>query len=69
MLERTWATKFWLYPNLAWCHAVMEVNTELLSGDFQNGGNIMPTLAFLRQLAIQCMENTIGIDLMVLVGL
>ena len=37
-----------------------EVNTALESGRLQNGGNIMPTLAFRRQLAIKCMEITIG---------
>ena len=40
----------------------MEVITALASGNFQNGGNIMPTLDFWRHLAIQCMENTIGTE-------
>ena len=39
-----------------------EVNTALVSGYFQNGGNIMPTLDFWRQLALQFMENTIGTE-------
>ena len=39
-----------------------EVNTALASGHFQNGVDIMPTLAFRRQLAIQCMENAIGTE-------
>ena len=46
--------------NFAWYLAVTEVNTALASGHFQNGGNIMPNLAFLIQLALHCMENTIG---------
>ena len=37
-----------------------EVNTALASGHFQNGGDIMPTLAFQSHLAMQCMGNTIG---------
>ena len=37
-----------------------EVNIALASGHFQNGGNIMPTLALWRQFAPLCMENNIG---------
>ena len=36
-----------------------EVNTALASGHFQNGVDIMPTLAFRRQLEIHCMKNNI----------
>ena len=39
-----------------------ELNTALASGNFQNGGNIMPTLYFWRQLDLKCMKNTIGTD-------
>ena len=42
--------------------SVTEVNTALASGHFQNGGDIMPTLDFWRQLVIKCMEDTIGTD-------
>ena len=38
----------------------MEANTALASVHLENGGNIMPTLDFRRQLTLQCMENTIG---------
>ena len=41
---------------------MLGVNTALASGHFQNGDNIMPTLDFWRQLAMQCMENTIVTD-------
>ena len=61
-LERTWATKSWVDSNFSWYLAVTEVNTALASGHFQNGGNIMLTLDFWRQLVLQCMENTIGTD-------
>ena len=37
-----------------------EVKKELAYEHFQNDGNIMPTLVFRRQLALQCMVNTIG---------
>ena len=37
-----------------------EENTVLASGQSQNGGNIMPTLTFQRQLVIKCMDITIG---------
>ena len=50
--ERTRATKFCTDHKFAWYLAVTEVNTALASGHFQNGGNIMPTLAFWRQFAI-----------------
>ena len=53
LLERTWDNKFWTDHTFGWYLAVTEVNTALASGHFQNGGNIMPTLAFWRQLAIQ----------------
>ena len=40
----------------------MEANTALASGNFQNGGNIMPNLDFQEQLALQWMYNTIGTE-------
>ena len=30
--------------------------------ELKNGGNIVPTLAFGGQLALQCMENTVGTE-------
>ena len=35
-LERTWATKFWPDLKFSWYLAVLEVNTDLASGHFQN---------------------------------
>ena len=58
-LDRTWDTKFWMDCKFSWYLAVPGVNRELASGHFQNGGDIMPTLDFGRQLEIQCMESTI----------
>ena len=37
-----------------------EVNITLASGHFKNGGAIIPTLDFWRQLSIKFMKNTIG---------
>ena len=50
--ERTWATKFWPDHNFARYLSIMETNTALESGPFQNGINIMPTLPFWKQLLI-----------------
>ena len=61
-LYRTWDTKFFPDRNFAWYLAVTEVSTALASGNFQNCGDIMPTLDFWRQVAIQCMENAILIE-------
>ena len=55
-----WYTKFFTDNNFAWYLTVVEVNTVLALGHLQNGGNIMTTLTFRSQLAIHCMENTIG---------
>ena len=41
---------------------MLEVNTSLSYGHFQNGRDIMPNLYFQRQLAIKCKENTIGTE-------
>ena len=50
------------FCNFAWYLAVTEVNTAITAGHFQNGGDIMLTLDFQRQLVIQCMKNTVLID-------
>ena len=39
-----------------------EVNTALASGDTQNDGVVQPSLDFWRDLAIECVENTIGVE-------
>ena len=59
-LKRTWDTKFWPYRNFVWYFVVTEKSTALATGHFQNGGDIMPTLDFWRQLEIWCIENNIG---------
>ena len=61
-LEMIWDTKFWPDCNFACYLAVREANTALASGYFQDGGDIMTSLSFQRQLAIQCMENTTGTE-------
>ena len=40
-----------------------EVNTALASGHFQNDWVVEPSLYFWRVLAIECLENTIGVEL------
>ena len=40
----------------------MEVNTALKYRHFQNDSDVIPTLDFLRQLAIYFMKNNIGTD-------
>ena len=40
-----------------------EVNTDLASGPFQNYGVLQPSLDFWRCLAIECFDNTIGVEL------
>ena len=42
---------------------VLEVNTALASGHFQNDGLVQPILDFQRALAIECLNNTIGAEL------
>ena len=61
-LESTWANKFWPDRNFSWYLAVSEVNTALASGHFQNYGVVQPILDFCRALAIECLENTIGVE-------
>ena len=61
-MDSTWDTKFWKYHHFAWYLYLMEANTALASGHFQNGGNIMPNLDFQEQLALQLMYNTIGTE-------
>ena len=62
-LDRTWATKLWPDRNFTWYLAVSEVNTDLASGQFQNYVVVKPSLYFWRDLAIECLENTIGFEL------
>ena len=40
-----------------------EVNTALASGHFQNDGVLQPGLDFWRSLAIECLDNTSGVEL------
>ena len=54
-LDIIWNTKYWPDCNFAWYLAVTEVKIERASGHFQNGGDIMPTLAVWKQLAMQGM--------------
>ena len=68
-LKSKWGTNFFPGFNFAWYLNVMEVNTALASGHFQNSGNIMPTLTFWRHSAMQCMEILLGYSMMILVGL
>ena len=40
-----------------------EVNTDIESGHFKNDGVVQPSLDFRKALAIECLDNTIGIEL------
>ena len=51
-LKRTWSNKFWPDSNFAWYLAVLEVNTDLASGHFQNDGVVQPGMYFWRVLEI-----------------
>ena len=62
-LESTRATKFCPDRNFSWYLAVSEVNTALASGHFQNDGVVQPSLYFWIDLAIECHENKIGVEL------
>ena len=62
-LEKKSGTKFWPNHNFAWYLAVSEVNTALVSGRFQNDGLVQPNLDFWVYLAIECLDNTIVIEL------
>ena len=42
---------------------MLKVNTALVSGHFQNDGAVQPILNSRRDLAIECLENTIGFEL------
>ena len=46
--------------NFSWYFSTTEAKIVKASGHLQNGGDIMPTLAFWRQLETQCMENNTG---------
>ena len=61
-LYRTWVTKSWHDSNIAWYLDVSKVNTALELGHFQNDGVVQPSLDFWRDLAIECVENTIGFE-------
>ena len=62
-LDRTWSTKFCPDRKFAWYLVVLEVNTAIASGNFQNDGVVQPSLDFQRALAIECLENKIGVEL------
>ena len=53
-------TKLWPDCNFDWYLAVLEVNIDLASGHFQNGGVVQPSMDFWRDLTIECLENIIG---------
>ena len=55
LLERKRATKLWPDLNFAWYLAVSEVDTDLVSGQFQSYGVVQPSLYF--------SKNTIGVEL------
>ena len=61
-LDDIWTSKFWPDRNLSWYLAVSEVNTDFASVYFQNYGLVQPSLDFHRALAVQCLENTIGVE-------
>ena len=42
---------------------MLEVNIALASGHFQNDGVVQPSLDFGRDLEIEYLENTIGVEL------
>ena len=42
---------------------MLEVNTDLVSVQFQNDGVVQPSIYFMRYLSIECLENTIGVEL------
>ena len=62
-LDTTWETRFWPDCNLAWYISVSEVNTALASDNFQNYGVVPPSIDFWRALEIECLDNTIGVEL------
>ena len=62
-LEKIWATKFCPDRNFAWYLVVSEVNKTLVSGHFQNDRVVKPSLHFRRDLEIECLENTIEVEL------
>ena len=68
-LDRTWTTKFWSDKNFSWYLSVLEVNIALASGHFQNDGVVQPSLDFLRDFPIECLDNTIRVELGIMDGL
>ena len=42
---------------------MLEVNTDLVSGNFENDGVLQPSMEFWRALEIECLENKIGVEL------
>ena len=60
-LERTWVTKFWPDRNFAWYLLVLEVNSYLTPGHFQNDGVVKPSLDFWRALEIEFLYNKNGV--------
>ena len=62
-LGRTWKTKFWPDRNFDWYLAMSKVNTALESDHFQNDGVVQPSMDFRRDFSIECLDNTIGVEL------
>ena len=59
----TWTNNFWSDRNFTWYFSVSEVNTSLVSGNFQNYRVVQPILDFWISLAIDFLENKIGVEL------
>ena len=60
-IEKTWATKYWPDRCFAWYLAVSEVNTNYARAYFQDSSDTLPQLEFMRRLAKELLENTMGI--------
>ena len=56
-IEKIRATKFWDERNFACYLVVSTINENLAHGHFQNGGELTPTLQFIRELAQELLKN------------
>ena len=61
-IETTWATKWWANRQQGFHLAVAAVNANLASARAKGLSEALPELVARRALAIEMMENTIGID-------
>ena len=62
-LYMTWATNFFPDRNFYCYLGVSEVNTDLVSGHFQNDWMVQPSMHFWRALVIDFLENKILVEL------